>query len=407
MSSWVLLAFALVGAGLVANATWPTRGPKSIVVSWIGVFLTVDLAFHHIAIQAIVVTICYWLGALETWQGKVAIVLLVISDLQLIRLWLPNLKAPGVAAETATAMNLDEAEPVPGSLTLKPFARTRKGVVVEKNIEFWRVAGKILELDVYRPESNADDRPALVYVHGGGWLFGDKREQGIPLCNHMASLGWVCFNVNYRLSPHATFPDHLIDLKTAVAWIREHAHEYGADPDFIVVAGGSAGGHLASLLALTPNEPEYQPGFEEADTRVQGCVSYYGVYDFTNQYEVWPHESFQPVLERHVMKASYSEDPGAFEKASPIHRLGRDDPPFMVVHGDRDTLVPVDEARVFVEEFRKVVEAPMVYAEIQGAQHAFELFPSLRSQLMTHGVERFLAWLRSEHARRSGAPSSP
>ena len=87
----------------------------------------------------------------------------------------------------------------------------------------------------------------MLQIHGGGWVIGDKREQGIPLLNHLAADGWVGFNVNYRLSPRAKFPDHLVDCKRALAWIREHADEYGVDPDFIVVTGGSAGGHLSAL----------------------------------------------------------------------------------------------------------------------------------------------------------------
>ena len=88
---------------------------------------------------------------------------------------------------------------------------------------------------------------------------------------------------NYALSPKATFPDHLIDVKRALAWVKEHIAEYGGDPGYVVISGGSAGGHLSSLAALTPNRPEYQPGFEAVDTTVQACVPFYGVYDFTNR----------------------------------------------------------------------------------------------------------------------------
>jgi acetyl esterase/lipase len=199
------------------------------------------------------------------------------------------------------------------------------------------------------------------------------------------------------LSPHATFPDQLVDLKRAIQWIREHGAEYGADPDFLIVTGGSAGGHLASLVALTANDSRYQPGFENVDTSVQGCVSFYGVYDFTDRHGVWYHPGLQDILESKVMKASREEDPERYEQASPIAQISPDDPPFFVIHGDSDTMVPVAEARLFSETFRRVARAPLVYAEIPGAQHAFELFPSLRSLHVVHGVERFLAYLYSEH----------
>ncbi|MBL7660064.1 alpha/beta hydrolase, partial [Escherichia coli] len=94
-------------------------------------------------------------------------------------------------------------------------------------------------------------------------------------------LGWICVAINYRHSPRNTWPDHILDVKRALAWVKAHISEYGGDPDFIAITGGSAGGHLSSLAALTPNDPRFQPGFEEADTRVQAAVPFYGVYDFT------------------------------------------------------------------------------------------------------------------------------
>ena len=133
------------------------------------------------------------------------------------------------------------------------------------------------------PEEPGRNRPAIMQIHGGAWIIGDKREQGWPLIGHLAANGWVCFNVNYRLSPAATWPEHLIDLKYALKWIREHADEYGIDPSFVAVTGGSAGGHLTAMMGLTANDPEYQPGFEEADTSLQAAVPVYGVYDFTNR----------------------------------------------------------------------------------------------------------------------------
>jgi len=99
----------------------------------------------------------------------------------------------------------------------------------------------------------------------------------------LASRGWVCVASNYRLSPKATMPDHIVDVKRAIAWIREHIEEYGGDPDFVCITGGSAGGHLCSLAALTANDPRFQPGFESVDTSVHACVPFYGVFDFLDR----------------------------------------------------------------------------------------------------------------------------
>ena len=121
----------------------------------------------------------------------------------------------------------------------------------------------------------------MIQVHGGGWILGSRSEQGIPLLNHMAANGWVGFNVDYRLSPRATLPDHVIDVKRAIAWVRENADELGVDPERIAITGGSAGGHLTALAALTANDRSLQPGFEDADTSVMAAVPFYGIYDFT------------------------------------------------------------------------------------------------------------------------------
>ncbi len=102
--------------------------------------------------------------------------------------------------------------------------------------------------------------PVLLQIHGGAWVIGNKDQQGMPLMYHLADKGWVCVAINYRLSPRATWPDHLVDCKRALAWIREHIAEYGGDPDYVVVTGGSAGGHLTAMMGLTANDPAYQPG---------------------------------------------------------------------------------------------------------------------------------------------------
>jgi acetyl esterase/lipase len=235
---------------------------------------------------------------------------------------------------------------------------------------------------------------------------GDKREQGWPLLSHLAANGWVCFNLNYRLSPGATFPDHLIDLKAGLAWIREHAAEWNIDPSFIAVTGGSAGGHLAALMGLTANDPEYQPGFEAADTSVQAAVPIYGVYDFTgrrgtNRLPFWYRR-----LERQIMKAFRDEEPDKFRRASPIERIHPDAPPFLIIHGDRDTLAPVEEARDFANALAEVSTAPVLYAELKGAQHAFDLFCSPRTAHMLAAVLQFLTAARTNRLATLRSPSA-
>ena len=124
--------------------------------------------------------------------------------------------------------------------------------------------------------------PVLLQVPGGAWAIGMRRPQAYPLLSHMADRGWVCVSIDYRVSPRHTWPDHIVDVKRALAWIKENIADFGGDPEFVAITGGSAGGHLASLAALTPDDPQYQPGFEDADTSVVAAVPIYGRYDWVS-----------------------------------------------------------------------------------------------------------------------------
>jgi acetyl esterase/lipase len=276
---------------------------------------------------------------------------------------------------------------------LRILPLTGREVEVLRDIEFARYGKKRLALDIYRKRGATGPQPTLIYVHGGGWVVGNKELQGRLTVDQLARAGWVCVSINYRLSPGATFPEHLIDVKQAIRWVKEKGPAYGCDPDFIVLSGGSAGAHLASLAALTPNDRSYQPGFEEVDTRVQGCVGYYGVYDFTDRDNQWPHRAFRLMLRWLIMKRGFSRDRAAYERASPIYQVSAAAPPFLLLHGDRDSLAPVAEARAFSRALRAVSQAPVVYAELPGAQHAFEIFPSVRSTQTVQMVERFLEYI--------------
>jgi acetyl esterase/lipase len=349
-------------------------------------------------------------GAIMTWQGALAALISVASC---VALWRLHVRATTTEAVVAAA--LDDglgkdyaARMAPGvrgwlgsalewSKILLPFPVRHGDVVTKRNIVFHREGRVALKLDVHRRRDRPSRCPTLVYVHGGGWVIGQRRYQGLPLMKHLAARGWVCISVDYRLSPRATFPDHIVDVKRAIAWARAHAAEHGGDPDFMVLCGNSAGAHLAALAALTPNDPELQPGFEQADTAVRACLALYGIYDFTDHFGHHPHGGLAQLLERHVMKVSIAAAPDAYAKASPVHRVHAEAPPFMVVHGDRDTLAPTDESRRFCEALRAKTRAPVVYAEIPHAQHAFEIFPSPRTAHFLTGATSFLGYVYSRH----------
>jgi acetyl esterase/lipase len=251
-------------------------------------------------------------------------------------------------------------------------------------------------LDIWRrPDLDRGGRaPVLLQVPGGAWMVGSKRQQAYPLMSHLAELGWVCVAINYRLSPRSTWPDQIVDVKRALSWVKEHIAEYGGDPDWVAITGGSAGGHLSSLAALTPNDPQFQPGFEDADTSVRAAVPFYGLYDFTMNDAI--HPLMAPTLSKYVFKLRRPDIVDAFRAASPITYVNPDAPPFFVLHGRNDSLIPVEQGRAFSKRLREVSRQPVAYAELPFAQHAFDIFGSVRAAHATVAVEQFLAEIYSK-----------
>jgi acetyl esterase/lipase len=247
-------------------------------------------------------------------------------------------------------------------------------------------------LDIWRrPDLDRGGRaPVLLQVPGGAWMVGSKRQQAYPLMSHLAELGWVCVAINYRLSPRSTWPDHIVDVKRALAWVKEHIAEYGGDPDWVAITGGSAGGHLSSLAALTANDPQFQPGFESADTSVRAAVPFYGLYDFNGE-DSAIHPLMAPMLGKYVFKRTRAEIADAFRVASPISYVSAAAPAFFLLHGTNDSLIPVEQARAFSARLQQVSRQPVVYAELPRAQHAFDIFGSARAAHAAVAVEQFLA----------------
>lgn len=392
MLATLFLLLGLTFLVLTVNSFRPVRHSRvlfvpSFFISW----LTNELAGVYLAIMAAIVALCVGPGdVLDSVVGWIGLAVWVLTALLLGAVYLAGLRTGPVVVDALGSFGRE----------LHPERARRRAIVRRRNVTFRRVAGTTLRLDVTTPAEPLAEgvrRPALVQIHGGGWVIGDKREQGLPLIKRMASNGWVCFNVNYRLSPGATWPDHLVDCKAAIAWIRAHADEYGIDPDFIAVTGGSAGGHLAAMVGLTGNDPSLQPGFEEADCSVQAAVPFYGIYDFTNRLGTSGPEMREWLLQRFVMKRFFDEEPEAFSAASPLDRIHPGSPPFLVVHGDLDTLAPVEDARLFVERLAEVSHEPVFYAELPGAQHAFEIFTSPRARRALDGVQRFLFECYARH----------
>jgi len=401
---------AVVYAALTANAIRPLPGFRAGVPSFFAGWLTTEMAPHWLA-----VTVAD--SAAHLTSRRRDPVALALSGAAAVGLgYLIHLaRRDQQTAEAALteALGADygsqlDALPTPADLAtpwrslvnpFRVFRRTDPAVRVERNIEFGE-AGRRNSLDLYLPAEGAENAPVLLQVHGGAWILGQKEEQGIPLMQHLAAKGWVCVAINYRLSPRDPWPAQAIDVKKAIHWIRGNIAAYGGDPDYIAITGGSAGGHLTALTAVTPNTPEWQPGFEDADTSVQLAIPHYGVYDLAGSTGTKAATKLRDLfLADWVMKTTWREHPEVFEDASPILRITADAPDFFVIHGAHDTLVPVDQARQFVARLRESSKRSVVYAELPGAQHAFDVFPSIRSAHIVRAIDRYLHWHWNQYRR--------
>ncbi len=410
---------SLFGALLTLNVHRPVRrlGFLAIPSFFLG-WLVGDLAIFHVAIQAVVTIGFVSAGVLEHGLGQAGLAITLVSWAGLLWVWPISLKA-GPIAQAALDQSLGplDASKLPAAeasglahepgLTraLRPFSFRVPGVKVIRNIAYHDDHPERHLLDVYLPEGGVEGAPVLLQIHGGAWTIGHKREQALPLMYHMASHGWICVATNYRLAPKHAWPAHIEDCKRATAWIKQHIAEYGGDPGFVCVTGGSAGGHLSSLVALSANDPDWQPGFEDVDTSFAAAVPFYGVYDWSNEFGLQAND-MTGFLERIVMKKPFAGNEELYRKASPMHRIHADAPPFFVLHGDADSLCSVEEARGFVARLREVSKRPVAYAEVPGAQHAFEIFHTPRTVGVVPAVERFLSQMHGQYLARTGSESA-
>ena len=286
------------------------------------------------------------------------------------------------------------------NLPLRTTVRTtmsRRRFVDKENIVSYGPHGRANLADIWRRRDLPRDgkAPVLLQVPGGAWVIGWRRPQAYPLMGQLVSRGWVCVSMNYRVSPLHTWPDHIVDVKRALAWVKENIEAYGGDPNFVAISGGSAGGHLSALAALTPNDPKFQPGFPRTPTR-----RWWRPSPFTVATTGTPPKTpgAPPDSSRLLQKTrGQAETSGTHRQiyldASPLQHVRADAPQFFVLHGADDSLIPVVEAQEFVEELRSVSKSPVAYAELPHAQHGFDVFGSARADKAADAIARFLSWV--------------
>jgi acetyl esterase/lipase len=410
------LLASVAGAANTLNAYRPlaTTG-IGIPLAWMSATPTSELPLHAMAWQQAATAAFAAKGAFHSRNGRLGLAVSAASWLALVRLHrvaqgsgavFERALIDGLGAEYRQAYQGIPVQPRAMNLTrsqkLFPRPGKRNGYALASDLSYGEFAESNL-LDIWaRPDLPLDRcAPVLLQVHGGSWTMGSKRGQAHPLMSHLAQQGWVCVAINYRLSPRADWPDAVIDVKRAIAWIKEHVASYGGDPGFIAITGGSAGGHLSALAALTPNAPEFQPGFEAVDTRVQAAIPLYGAYDFVDADSLGA-PGTHDFLEKKILKSSLNEDRPRWEQSSPTYRVGPDAPPFMVVQGVNDVIARAAVARRFAEELRRSSRSSVVYAELPATQHGFESITSTRTAHTVSAIERFLAYARVKGLNPSG-----
>jgi acetyl esterase/lipase len=402
------LARAAVELANAANGLRPLarKGYSTVLVFWFG-WPTSEVPGVYFSASLLDALRRGRRGDFAGRRGKAALALTVASWAILGVIKYRGITTPGPVLEAGlrdelgddyeeALTKLPQAEPRRSGRRTLPLGNTvaRRRYVEKTNVVSYGPHGRANLADIWRRQDLPRDgkAPVLLQVPGGAWVIGMRRPQGYPLMSHLAARGWVCVSIAYRVSPRHTWPDHIVDVKRALAWVKENISRYGGDPNFVAITGGSAGGHLCSLAALTPNDPKFQPGFEEADTSVVAAVPVYGRYDWFST-EGEGRREFVDLLQKLVVKKKFATHRDIFVDASPIRRLRADAPPFFVLHGHDDSLIPVGEAEEFVEELRAVSKSPVAYAELPHAQHGFDIFSSPRAHRSAEAVARFLSWV--------------
>lgn len=239
---------------------------------------------------------------------------------------------------------------------------------IERDVTYGKADDVELKLDLYFPKKTEGQLPVTVYVHGGGWQNGDKSAgAGAMAIGELVKRGYLVASVNYRLAPAYKFPAQIEDVKCAIRFLRAHTNEYNLDPKRIGVWGGSAGGHLVALLGTSDAKAglEGKGGWSDQLSRVQAVVDMFGPADLTVEFP-----GGNPRIAQTVFGASSSKDE-VMKRASPVTYITKDDPPFLILHGESDSLVPLSQSKKLHEQL-KAVGVPSKLVVVKNAGHSFK-----------------------------------
>ncbi|WP_226846821.1 alpha/beta hydrolase [Dehalogenimonas etheniformans] len=242
--------------------------------------------------------------------------------------------------------------------------RPEKLGTVDRDVVFGTGGPIALRMDVYYPKAATGPVPAIIYVHGGGWVGGDKNEIPPGYTGELTSRGYLVASINYRLAPTYKFPAPIEDVKCAVRFLRAKATDYGIDPARIGAMGASAGGHLVSLLGVTAgvNQFEGTGGWQDQSSKVKAVVDPYGPEDLNALFAGAP-----PFATAAIFGGSDSK---TLDKYSPVSYVAAGNPPFLIIQGDQDVVVPPAQSQGFYDRLI-AAKVPATLVVVKNAGHSF------------------------------------
>jgi len=288
---------------------------------------------------------------------------------------------------------LAQPTPQPGKGNAKgqtvtiPAPRVPEGVKAHRDMEYVPNGHERNKLDLYVPEKADGPLPLIIWVHGGGWQNGSK-DGCPPLREGYTGRGYAVASINYRLSGHAVFPAQIEDCKAAIRWLRAHAKEYNLDPKRFGVWGSSAGGHLVALIGTSGDVKEFDKGANlDQSSRVQAVCDFYGPTDFVQFVSTPKYESHKTAdaPEAKLIGGPVLENKDKAARVNPIAYVSKDDPAFLIVHGDKDGTVPINQSESLFAAL-KTNGTQVHFHTIHGAGHGG---PGFNASEVTTRVNEF------------------
>ncbi|KAI9310109.1 Alpha/Beta hydrolase protein [Dichotomocladium elegans] len=394
---------------------------KFLIVIGIFTSMIAEIPLHLLVLKLLGVVVASLFGAFRYKLSYAAYLIDIANMIALVMLFIESLGEKEVVEEAIKDLTGGEpADPIESILSLAYIKRlilffwTPEDLIMYPNITYATneesaeaialtkdyEQPRKMALDIYKCAKAPKEsglRPVLVHIHGGAWRMGTKNH----LYPHEKMLltedNWLVVNIGYRLAPKNPYPTHLIDIKRALRWIKKTISTFGGDPNFIVLSGDSAGGHLAAMTILTTNDPQYQPGFEDVDTSVNGLISLNGALDIANDQTRAAFFSMRVAMKDKV-------DTDFLLSHSPVDLLHRTSKelllPSLIIAGDRDLIVDSSAGIRYKSTYDEVagkIASQCVLLRLPTAHHVFHISWSARAYYSSRMIQ---IWSRDLYAKK-------